>query len=340
MTEDLKTDLKNLMITADKRSRPILPYHTMTPEEFVTAWFYGRFVEIFSVGLIKLGADRSWPNKSEWLECAELSGALDDRIILALAQRYYEPALFWVIAERMCEQTYIMEELVRRTEGKEIVKNLLVLPVALNFAPDSSRIEKLLRVDKLKPFVTRENEYEASDVKQLGLAKVAEMVHAAREMNPISLPPYPLKLHPEIQNAWDGWMAEAWRQGMEKAFREIKAGLSLNDEAIRQKAREPIRNLFDTTTRRKEIYETHEEQIRSEIHPDADEKLSAAPDISTKTFGVLRAAKKRWGAKAVKALLFLLEGKTEEEAAKLAGITSRTLRNYKAKLTTEFSLKK
>jgi hypothetical protein len=339
LDEKRERELKTMMTTADKRPRAVLPYESMTPEEFVAVWFYGRLVETFSVALVEVGARRKWPVGNEWKKLLEISGFLTPDLIFELAEKYYEPDLFWVLVERMCEQTYVMEELARRIEGKEIGKNLLLLPVALMIEPRLS-VEKLLHVDKLKPFAGRENEYEAADLKQTGFEKTAEMFDAEREMKSIPLPPYPLKLRTDVQNAWNGWMAEAWRQGMEKAFREIKAGLSLDDETIRQKSRDHIRNLFHTTTRRKKLHETHEAQIRVEVHPEADQKLTAAPDISARSLEVLRTAKKRWGANAVKGLRFLLEGKTEEEAAKFAGINPRTLRNYKSKLTAEFSRKK
>jgi hypothetical protein len=146
-----------------------------------------------------------------------------------------------------------MEELARRIEGKEIGKNVVLLPVALMIEPPLSQVEKLLHVDKLKPFADRENEYEAADLKQVGLEKALETINAERALKSIPLPPYPLKLHPDIQNAWDRWMSEAWRQGMEKAFREIKAGLTLDDETIRQKSRDQIRELFKKTSRRDQV---------------------------------------------------------------------------------------
>jgi DNA-binding CsgD family transcriptional regulator len=57
-------------------------------------------------------------------------------------------------------------------------------------------------------------------------------------------------------------------------------------------------------------------------------------------FKVLQEAKKRWGAKAVAAIKYFLEGKTEQEAAELAGITDRTFRNYQTRLRKILSSKK
>ena len=258
MTGDFKRQLETMMRAADVRPRPLLNYVGMTPEEFVTVWFYGRFVEIFSVALVEVGGRGNLPVEREWQKICELSGDLLPDVLFGLAQKYYERALFWVLCERMCEQTYLMEELAKRIEGKEIGTNLVLLPVALRDDTGLSHVEKLLRVDKLEPFAGRERDYEAGDLKQMALEKALATISAERGINRMPLPPYPLILRPDIQNAWDSWMAEAWKQGMQKAFGEIKAGLTLDDETIRQKTREHIRNLWDTTTRRHDILEGKE----------------------------------------------------------------------------------
>src|SRR5262249_54756633 len=64
------------------------------------------------------------------------------------------------------------------------------------------------------------------------------------------------------------------------------------------------------------------------------------PDISPQMFAVLSGAKKRLGDKAVNAFTYYLQGKSEKEAAQLAGITERTFRNYKTSLKQFFASKK
>ena len=78
-------------------------------------------------------------------------------------------------------------------------------------------------------------------------------------------------------------------------------------------------------------------EINSKIHPESEQNINNSADVSSKMFAVLRLAKKKWGSKAVRALTYYTQGKTEREAAALAGVTPRTLRNYVSKLKKEIS---
>lgn len=80
------------------------------------------------------------------------------------------------------------------------------------------------------------------------------------------------------------------------------------------------------------------QEIEEKFH--SRDRANRRPDVTAMMVEILRKAKKKWGSKAVKALKALHDGKTEEEAAALAGLTSRTVRNYKIKLSKEFSQKK
>ena len=66
------------------------------------------------------------------------------------------------------------------------------------------------------------------------------------------------------------------------------------------------------------------------------------PDVSGPMFEVLKEAQrhKRWGPKAIEAFKYFLKGKTEQEAAKLAGITDKTFRNNIIRLRKSFSSEK
>jgi len=45
-------------------------------------WFYGRFVEIFSLALVELGANQKWPvGQREWQEVAERSDNLTPDVL-------------------------------------------------------------------------------------------------------------------------------------------------------------------------------------------------------------------------------------------------------------------
>jgi hypothetical protein len=373
MEDTQKLELETLMKTADKRPRPVLLYKGMTPGEFVSVCLYGRFVEIFSVALVKLGADRTWPDEREWQECCNLSGALHDGIIFALAERYYEPGLFWVLAERMCEQTYVMEEFAKRVEKKDIGKHLLLIPWLLKTDGDLSRVDQILQVDKIKPYEKRQKDFTADDLKEEAREKVLTVMKTHANINPTALPRYPLQLHPDIQNLWDSWMAAAWKQGIEKSFGEIKAALTLDDETLKQKSRDHLRNLFETAERRDNILAGKEnfpesgpenwranqdfsdfasanrkEEIYNQVHSEIAgpekymQRIQDENEEDRRLNAAYEYASNRWGEEKGRIYLDTLsqEDGTVEKAARAVGVRREMGHRYKKELKMMLSKKK
>jgi hypothetical protein len=149
------------------------------------------------------------------------------------------------------------------------------------------------------------------------------------------------------------WMSE-FKQGWWPKFTEgtLTNHLSvLNMEAAPEKVRQHLRDFWKKWEAQKrtgeevpldDVDQTVLRRSRSGTWRKRSEILQQepAPDISARMFEVMKQAKKRWGDKAVKAVKFCLDGKTEEEASRLAGINPRTFRNYKTKLQKIFSSKK
>jgi hypothetical protein len=106
-------------------------------------------------------------------------------------------------------------------------------------------------------------------------------------------------------------------------LREVVPILVGDKESIPETVRRDRRTEWETIAREQKILDNPaaKEETRRQL-------FNSKPDVSSDMLTVLRRAKKRWGAKAVTALKYLFEDKTEEEAAKLAGINTRTLRNY------------
>lgn len=148
-----------------------------------------------------------------------------------------------------------------------------------------------------------------------------------------------LPMLPAEKKFWKGPMTRAWNQGRKSWLREALP-IFQGDKEVSGKVRDAQREQWRTIKRRKTIRDSNQEQIKSQIHPEHDEKMNRRADTSAELFKVLQEAKKQGGARAVKVLQYLAAGKTEEETAKLTGITARTVRNYKLKLAKHFFKKK
>ena len=142
---------------------------------------------------------------------------------------------------------------------------------------------------------------------------------------------------PAEKEFWEGPMARAWRDGKMAFLRQGVPILVGDKESIPEIVRQDRRNGWETIAREQKILDdpAAQEETRRQLFKRTDSK----PDVSSDMLTILRRAKKRWGAKAFAALKYCSEGKTEEEAAKLAGTTARTVRNYIFKLKKEFSQK-
>ena len=249
-----------------------------------------------------------------------------------------------LLADLKMEEVFMDAEMEKRIKIRPVASKFILLDWEKE---DKKReVEKLLQVDSVRS--RRPWEQEDSDIKAEALTKALELWKTPGTELPgedsSTLPAFPLEpyasMFPAEREFWEGPMARMWRIGKASIMSDVVPIFAGERESIPAKVRDHVREEWRKLRRRRDIYESHQEQIKTEIHPEMAEKLNLRPDISARMLEVLRSAKKRWGAKAVKALQYSFEGKTEEEAAKLAGITARTLRNYKLKLNKDFSRKK
>jgi hypothetical protein len=353
VNQDQTLQLETILNASASRRRPVVKYSRMSTEKFVVIWHYLRTVEIVSSLIVVAGACRTRGSQISDAAVDEIMNLVEPPMtrpaILKLAEWYYEPGLFWVFAECMGEQPYAIRELDNRMINRQIGKHLAVIPATIGKETDISGVGKYLWADRrikalLKPFGVvdsegvRESEYETADLMQKSFVKALELIEVESDIKPVPLPPYPLPLRPDFQHVWDTDIANLWAQVVENDLGRIKAGLILSDDSLREGVRGESRNLWATDRRRLKILAVNHLEIQSEVHPEVDDR-NLIPDVSDRMLKVLRIAKKRWGVKAVRALRYLFNGKTEEEAARLAGITTRTLLNYKTRLAKEFSQK-
>ncbi len=361
MTEDQRQQLEGILDAATSRARPLLDYASMSEEQFVFLWHYMRCVEWFSVFLAAKGAYLKRGQQMPQEAMDEMCDApLTREKVLKLAEWYYEPGLFLVLAECMSEEPYVISEIDRKLPNRQITKNLVILPLTAGAQGDLSLVEKLLRVDKIKAFPSRYREYDSDDLKQQAHLKTLETIEEESKIKFVALPPYPLPLsHPEIKQIWETDMAEAWKREIEKSMGKIKAALLLKDEDLRQKVRDHVRNFWETTKRRKGFFEGTEDfpehdpdawradwdfsktaakrrirEIESEtttrtLNPEEHleeqqtqrEALKQTLKLTTRAYEI---AMKRPGKKAKIFIDKLTAGKTTTAAADAAGISRRT----------------
>jgi hypothetical protein len=125
---------------------------------------------------------------------------------------------------------------------------------------DPYALGKFLSVEKIAAFpvrepsgVFRESEYEAGDLRQRAFLKTLEILSESSKMKSAPLPPFPIPLPPGVQHVWNTTVAEAREKEVENNLGQIKAGLSVPDEIIRQKVRDELKNLFATSKRRRNL---------------------------------------------------------------------------------------
>ncbi|TAK06100.1 hypothetical protein EPO44_05805 [bacterium] len=336
--------------------KPKTDYSKLSHPDFIRLHFLRRLLEIQAsfMAILRSAANMYRVFKvvpAQIKEHAELSleeimqwaQALTPKVLYENYCTYPAPVLTGLLLDLKIEEVFMEAELGRRFESKKVASEFVILD--WGGLDRTKEIKRLLQVDKIKSF--RPWEQEDSDIKQEALTKALELWREpgnvpVEESSP--LPAFPLEnflpMLPSEREFWDGPMARAWEDGKKAWLRAVIPVLQGEKETIPQKVREQRREEWRKIARREKLYKDHQEQIKGEVHPELEEKTNAAPDISSQMLTVLRIAKKRWGSKAVKALRYYAEGKTEEEAAALAGITSRSLRNYISKLNKELSSKK
>jgi hypothetical protein len=330
MIEDRKAERVSMMVAADTRPRPVLAYREMSPEEFVVAWFFGRFVEMFAIALVYLGTNKTWPGASDWRKVSETSGDITPELLFKLADQYYERGLFWVLCERMCEQTYVMEELNKRLENHEIGVNLVLIPQTLKLDGDLSRVHRRLKIDNVKPYPGKEKHYDTNDIKAVGVDKAFRAIKDHTLGNRLPLPPFPLRLAPFAQNIWDTWMTEAWEQGIANAFGEIIAALSVDDEELRQKSRDQVRELFRDSKQYDEVFVNQEG-----FHVDDHAPITSPEErveVIQRVEKAYQDAEDRWGEKGRAFVDNLIATESVTETARAIEISRKTGHEWRNQL--------
>ena len=268
-------------------------------------------------------------------ECACLYAT--DRNLNSLARFLRQAAL----------ELVIFEEIEGRAKKNELGKELYV-HISSDII-DPLAVLKALKFDKISSY--RPEKESGEDLKQLALEKAW---HYYSEMGKMRMGRMGRLLEQaEKTNRWDALLPRLQAEELRTLLRHVWPTLPAQAEKLYEQVQQALRDHFEKWKAQKrtgkdvpleEADKTILRRSGSGTWTKKGERVEdeERPDTSERMFEILKEAKKhkRWGDKAVKAFKDYLDGKTEAEAARLAGITDRTFRNYITKLQKLFAAKK
>jgi hypothetical protein len=322
------------------------------------AWFFSRFVADELLFMILYRSGRLPIDFPEW---RDIRKDLKPANLLHTATRLRELCpdrqLIDVLADAILENAAITRELRTRLKDKPVGKDLILVDQGRK--TDINALEKLLKFDSITSY--RRSKYDAKDIQQDAWVKTLQVYrkqgstalrqHAGR-IRPISPPQ--IQLHQPEREFWDKIVLLAWFNNLKRYIEKVLPILNQSTERIPEQTRQALRSKFEKWKAKKRTGKDVPLRVADRVllsRSDSRtwrkgaERIDGAEDkadLSAQMFAVLKEAQKhkRWGPKAIKALKYVSDGKTEKEAAQLAGITSKTLRNDIARLRKIFSSKK
>lgn len=213
-------------------------------------------------------------------------------------------------------------------------------------------LHKAIGVERITSY--RPQKEDPEDLRSVATTKAVEFFKRRGETIQVKqrpgmpIPPLPqdLGLPPRDPDPWGLWHRYQLDIYIENLMKDYLSLFFGRVDRVKEAAHQGLRNLWEKWEAKKRsgeevLYEDAEREIRSRQFKEwlEEEREEGTPDVSAKMFEVLRVARKRWGGKAVRALVLLQQGKTQEEAAKLTKIPYQSLRRYLSKLRKEFSKK-
>ena len=318
--------------------RPRIPYAALRDE--VLLYFLGLLrdrmaVLVYPIIIRDNPVFPFLPQKGKW-EFLE-KGFLP--FIIRLHKDGVGEKLLWQLVRLKLEEFALYREYERRMASRPVGHELL-------HPSGVERLQKLLKVDQLTTY--RPQKEDSEDLRGLALQKAYEEYDKQAE----ALVSTPTKETPSLPlreaASWDAQYEARWDREVKPALRRLLPVLLGTSEGIPSKVRQHMRvywKQWKAMKRTGEEVDLQEGQriIRREGKlKDSFEEFDKRADVSARMFQVLKEAKKhkRWGPQFINFAKYYLQGKSEEEAARLAKITDRTARNHIAKLRKIFALKK
>ncbi|MGI0015263.1 MAG: hypothetical protein ACREBU_17750 [Nitrososphaera sp.] len=251
-------------------------------------------------------------------------------------------------------QKDILRELDKRHRPFKVGRAFILMEEGKWQPKDVTDFHKLLKVEKISTY--RPEKENAEDLKSDATAKAVEFFKRRGETIRVKqrpgmpIPAIPSEwglptTDPEPWGLWHRYQLDVYIENLLKDYLSLFFGWV---DRVREAARQGLRDHWEKWEAQKRtgdevILEETKKEIGLKSFKDwlENEQLrgEATPDISARMFQVLKEAKKRWGSRAVRALLFMSEGKSEKEAAELAKIPYQSFRRYVSKLKKEFSNK-
>jgi hypothetical protein len=264
-------------------------------------------------------------------------------------------ALVWLKLDR----NNIWRELDKRHRSFKVGRAFILMEEGKWQPKDVTEFHKLLKVKKIPSY--RPEKEDAGDLKSEAVTKALEFFKTrgetvrVKERPGMPMPAMPQEwgLPARDPDLWGLWHRDIVSWFIDALCKDYLSLFFGRVDRTKEAARQALRNHWEKWEAQKrsgkevsleQADKTSPKRSSSGVWRKQGERVEEKdkPDISERMFEVLRVAKqnKRWGDKAVKAFKYYLEGKTEKEAAKLAGITEKTFRNYTVRLRKIFASKK
>ena len=258
------------------------------------------------------------------------------------------------LVELRLNQADILRELDKRHRSFNVGRAFIRMEEGKWEPKDATDFHKLLKVEKISSY--RPEKEDADDLKSVATTKAVKFFKrrgesvVVKQRPGMALPPLPTDLglparDPEPWGLWHRHQLDVYFENLVKDYLSLFFGWV---DRVREAARQGLRDHLEKWEAQKRtgdevILEETKKLIGLKSFKDWLDKeqreVEAKPDISARMFQVLMEAKKRWGSKAMRAFLFMSQGKSEQEAAELARIPYQSFRRYISKLKKEFSRK-
>jgi len=310
------------------------------------AWFFSRFVADELLFVILYRSGRLPIEFPDWRairkELKPVSLLPSAAKLCALCP---DPQLIGVLADAILENGIVTREMRNRLADKPVGKDLILFDQGRK--TDVDALQRLLKIDKITSY--RPSKYDDKDIQQDAWVKTLQLYkgqgnaalrqHRGR-IRPISPPQ--IRLHQPEREFWDKVVLRAWSNNLKRYIEKVLPILDHSTEKIPEQTRQALRTAFKKWEAEKRTGKdvplraadrVFWSRSSSRTWQKAGERIQLGAedkaDVSAEIFAILKEAQKhkRWGPNAIKAFKYFLDGKTEKEAAQLAGITERTLRS-------------
>lgn len=342
MNQDQRRQLDGILDAAASRARPRLDYTSMRVKDFLWLWTYMRAVETFSLMLVEAGSCRNQDGfadakREEIRQLLEPPFTRQDILdpvkqlpvrerLLRVAELYYEPGIFQVLAECEYERPCIVAEISRRRQNHEIATEAVIVPLTTGELGDVSVARS--------PQTEIPTDFGIDDFKQEVFLRVWKATEKKTGMLAAPLPPYPLPLRRDMREIWDTHMRQVWEQE-QRSLGKIATAWTLDGQVLR----DDLRRLFETETRGARRRRALLRKRKTDIHNTYEEN-QLDQNLSNKRAkeDLVLTARARWGEKAAKAVEYVvIHDKKEKDAALLADVPYGSLRRYISKLYKQFN---